>query len=86
MMKIWISLPWEFYFQENCLNKLKQDRAGYKGAKGIVWANCKKAEDILPALKKLLKERIIDMKRLPATTSLWKKKSLSRALEKVKQR
>ena len=82
----WISLPWKFYFQENCLNKLKQDRAGYKGAKGIVWANCKKAEDILPALKKLLKERIIDMKRLPATTSQWKKKSLSNALEKVKQR
>ncbi len=82
----WISLPWKFCYEDNCLDKLKLDRAEYKGTKGIVWADCKKAEDILPALKKLLKERITDMKRLPVTTSQWKKKSLSTVLEKVKHR
>ncbi len=81
----WIELPgWDK--SDTLLNNLKKERGDYKGAKGIVSVMCQKSEHILPALEKLLKERIIDMKRIPSVTAQWKKQSLTAALEKAKQR
>lgn len=80
----WISFPTQW--DNNCLYHLSQDRDRRKGPQGITNVVCSSGEDILPAIEKILKQRIREMKRYPSLDTKNKNRILTSALKETRRK